>query len=370
MDTGRSFLQALFPSSIGNPKTTESQFKPPDIPDTECAICKEPFEEASEFPVILRCGHVFGNDCINEWIAQQSTSQKCPICAGDPFLSTKERRGEEVEENEDDEEDDDDENDDEDIGRAWEEVDTPNAPIPPMISNSKPISWARRSVPGDPWLIRIGNVRFNDLHEVANTLLSLLVAQDAPGLVSSGLGDPRYRIFVRQWWNLLEDALREKAVLDGPWEDLLEVLLGCRAEFEDEGVSPILRTGLMIRTIVLQTQYLDADVGQRIRLGLWLTRPGRRSFPCISSPPGVGQFLEESAGMLTRGLKDNLDVMFAEWAEGGRVRTQHVGFPYVLQYLVATGKEPWVVTSDLELVASDVDDDDIEVDAVMDEDGH
>ncbi|KAI4240740.1 MAG: hypothetical protein L6R40_004985 [Gallowayella cf. fulva] len=65
--------------------------------DKTCAICTVPFDERSdgpdsssgENPVRLPCGHVFGYDCIKQWLSPLYSNKKtCPSCRADFFHHT------------------------------------------------------------------------------------------------------------------------------------------------------------------------------------------------------------------------------------------------------------------------------------------
>lgn len=48
-----------------------------------CSICMEQYTDdvKAEYPVSLRCGHVFGSLCIKSWVSSSQVSQPtCPIC--------------------------------------------------------------------------------------------------------------------------------------------------------------------------------------------------------------------------------------------------------------------------------------------------
>ena len=47
----------------------------------ECSICLQSFDKSTEYPVSLRCGHTFGDQCIAKW------RKECPECRQNPFLS-------------------------------------------------------------------------------------------------------------------------------------------------------------------------------------------------------------------------------------------------------------------------------------------
>ena len=44
--------------------------------DTACMICQENFADSDEIPT-LSCGHVFHNNCLNEWVKRNPV---CPFC--------------------------------------------------------------------------------------------------------------------------------------------------------------------------------------------------------------------------------------------------------------------------------------------------
>ena len=70
-----------------------------DLQDTtECHICSQPFLRGShpERPVVLRCGHVFGEACILKWMSPLSSRNRgqnsCPLCR-EPLLDLRALEG-------------------------------------------------------------------------------------------------------------------------------------------------------------------------------------------------------------------------------------------------------------------------------------
>jgi hypothetical protein len=55
----------------------------PAIMDDPCSICLEAYYQASKIHApaqLLACGHIFGGECLKEWLSQNST---CPSCRRD-----------------------------------------------------------------------------------------------------------------------------------------------------------------------------------------------------------------------------------------------------------------------------------------------
>ncbi|KAF2279853.1 uncharacterized protein EI97DRAFT_438958 [Westerdykella ornata] len=49
--------------------------------DQSCPVCQGDFEDASEVPVRLRCGHVMGAECLNLWVnSTQVNHNTCTLC--------------------------------------------------------------------------------------------------------------------------------------------------------------------------------------------------------------------------------------------------------------------------------------------------
>ena len=64
---------------------------------TECHICSDPFLTGRhpERPVLLRCGHVFGEGCILKWMSPLSRNgcqNSCPLCR-EPLLDLRDLEG-------------------------------------------------------------------------------------------------------------------------------------------------------------------------------------------------------------------------------------------------------------------------------------
>ena len=59
-----------------------SQDAAPVILDLEnCSICLEPLDPRGEHRAVqLRCGHVFGSQCIGEWLQTDKKQRRCPQC--------------------------------------------------------------------------------------------------------------------------------------------------------------------------------------------------------------------------------------------------------------------------------------------------
>ena len=55
-----------------------------DQEDQKCGICMEPYLTGDdwEMPLALPCGHVFGNNCLHNWLSEFSNKQhdNCPVC--------------------------------------------------------------------------------------------------------------------------------------------------------------------------------------------------------------------------------------------------------------------------------------------------
>ena len=45
--------------------------------DTQCSVCLEEMKKGEEVCELKRCGHVFHNECVNEWF---KTKNSCPVC--------------------------------------------------------------------------------------------------------------------------------------------------------------------------------------------------------------------------------------------------------------------------------------------------
>ena len=43
----------------------------------QCCICLDDFQDDVSTVLVLHCGHIFHNSCINEWL---SSKDSCPIC--------------------------------------------------------------------------------------------------------------------------------------------------------------------------------------------------------------------------------------------------------------------------------------------------
>lgn len=51
-----------------------------DTVDT-CSICFEPFTSTSEHRVVsIKCGHIFGKECIERWLKTKESKRRCPKC--------------------------------------------------------------------------------------------------------------------------------------------------------------------------------------------------------------------------------------------------------------------------------------------------
>lgn len=51
-----------------------------DLADT-CSICFEPFTSTSEHRVVsIKCGHLFGKECIERWLKSKESKRRCPKC--------------------------------------------------------------------------------------------------------------------------------------------------------------------------------------------------------------------------------------------------------------------------------------------------
>ena len=69
------------------------------LAEDECAICKDSYRNNGwrlggtlHCPVILRCGHVFGFQCLARWMLTANFDDRCPFCRGEVIapLSTPE----------------------------------------------------------------------------------------------------------------------------------------------------------------------------------------------------------------------------------------------------------------------------------------
>ena len=59
----------------------------PSSLDEKCAICTEPYLETSgelrdplDAPVRIRCGHIFGHNCLVRWMLSDNFDNQCPYC--------------------------------------------------------------------------------------------------------------------------------------------------------------------------------------------------------------------------------------------------------------------------------------------------
>lgn len=51
-----------------------------DVVDT-CSICYEPFTSTSNHRIVsIKCGHIFGKECIERWLATKDSKRRCPKC--------------------------------------------------------------------------------------------------------------------------------------------------------------------------------------------------------------------------------------------------------------------------------------------------
>ena len=52
------------------------------LEDSACSVCLEPYTTQTHKAVILKCGHLFGDECITRWFAEGKTDggTKCPTC--------------------------------------------------------------------------------------------------------------------------------------------------------------------------------------------------------------------------------------------------------------------------------------------------
>lgn len=49
----------------------------------DCSICKEPFDHQHRPIMVQACRHVFGADCLIQWVgSHHAMNDKCPICRG------------------------------------------------------------------------------------------------------------------------------------------------------------------------------------------------------------------------------------------------------------------------------------------------
>lgn len=69
--------------SLPSPETTSSALSIDSCEDhcSRCSICFEPFgdSDSSHHLVTLKCGHIFGNSCIEKWL-KPIDQRKCPTC--------------------------------------------------------------------------------------------------------------------------------------------------------------------------------------------------------------------------------------------------------------------------------------------------
>ena len=80
-------IGAEIPDEISEGNTTLRGF--PIVPlqdlsgETNCIICLEPFQPGTEREVALRipsCGHIFGSNCLFNWIETPGSRVRCPVC--------------------------------------------------------------------------------------------------------------------------------------------------------------------------------------------------------------------------------------------------------------------------------------------------
>lgn len=58
--------------------------QPHQLDEEECPLCCSPYDADSNdhFPVLLPCGHIFGADCLSEWLKK---SESCIYCRAPTF---------------------------------------------------------------------------------------------------------------------------------------------------------------------------------------------------------------------------------------------------------------------------------------------
>ncbi|KAF2003080.1 hypothetical protein P154DRAFT_573480 [Amniculicola lignicola CBS 123094] len=83
------------------PERNKANFLANGLQDlSTCNICKQPFDENHAPTRIAACNHVFGANCLEQWVnSNQAASNKCPMCrkhlffkGGDPIAQFHEGR--------------------------------------------------------------------------------------------------------------------------------------------------------------------------------------------------------------------------------------------------------------------------------------
>ena len=68
-------------ASAAAPVTSSQDAAPVSLDLENCSICLEPLDPRGEHRAVqLRCGHVFGSQCIGEWLQTDKKQRRCPQC--------------------------------------------------------------------------------------------------------------------------------------------------------------------------------------------------------------------------------------------------------------------------------------------------
>ncbi|KAJ7998023.1 hypothetical protein DPEC_G00218240 [Dallia pectoralis] len=81
-EAGNQVNPEVVPASV--PSGSVRTPPPPQVDETEgenCPVCFEPWTTSGEHRLAaLRCGHLFGHNCIERWVRSQGQAAKCPQC--------------------------------------------------------------------------------------------------------------------------------------------------------------------------------------------------------------------------------------------------------------------------------------------------
>lgn len=84
--TSNETNNAIPPDDTAAKVEPEEESKPNPLNDSSevvdtCLICCEPFTSTSEHRVVsLKCGHIFGKECIERWLKLKDSKKRCPKC--------------------------------------------------------------------------------------------------------------------------------------------------------------------------------------------------------------------------------------------------------------------------------------------------
>ena len=319
-------------------------FKAPLIESSSCSICMEPFDKATEAPVVLKCGHTFGHKCIGLWLQQHGGAESCPECRSDPYFRA-EASGSAIThpilipDDSDVSSMDGDELDDSDFSSADEEEPlTPVDERPLAVAEPPFMAWSRLSNRPGSWRMKIGS-RFetSDLSQALETLLFIIICSLPTEELATGL-EEEYQMTMDFAWHQLKSYLRFESRENGnnsPFGALLRKLPASRARSQDQQMLQINQTKTVMRVAIMRTSYINADFAERINLYEWVTQ---QVHPFVIPNHG----LQFQAGVLLRNMRSRLDGFYAALGddEEGQVDGEDGPYPFKADLLSAVGPRP------------------------------